>query len=58
MLSFFLAAFVHLAILSGGMGILHSAAPAAATPPSHHGHMHTMDSGWRATGHLVVLSSY
>ena len=44
MLSFFLAAFVHLAILSGGMGILHSAAPAAATPPGHV-HMHTMDAG-------------
>jgi hypothetical protein len=41
MLSIFLAAFIHLALLGGGAGYGHVA---ALTPPTHH-HMHTMDSG-------------
>jgi hypothetical protein len=41
MLSFFLAAFVHLALFGGGIaGYAH---PAVSTPPAHH-HMHTFDA--------------
>jgi hypothetical protein len=40
MLSFFLAAFVHLALLGGGAAGY--AQPAASTPPSHH--MHIFDA--------------
>jgi hypothetical protein len=41
MLSFFLAAFVHLAILGGGGFAAH---PASVAPPASHLHMHIMDS--------------
>jgi hypothetical protein len=40
MLSLFLSAMIHLALLGGGMGYGHQA---VSTPPAH-GHMHTFDS--------------
>jgi hypothetical protein len=41
MLSLFLSAMIHLALLGGGMGIGH---PAVSTPPTH-GHIHIYDAG-------------
>ncbi len=56
MLSFFLAAFVHLAILSGGMGIGHRGSGDAARAPRPHAH-HAM-SATEPPNLTLVFSSY